>query len=97
MKHIKDLHSFLHTRDRLKCLIENLLHQILSFIDSQSELLVVVVPGAVGRVQDGDLHLEQTLQTFIVNLLNVLQAGAQRGLSVTLRHITLILTSYESI
>ena len=82
MENIQDFHSFLHARNSLKCLIENLLHQILSFIDSQSELLIVVVPGTVRRVEDRHLHLEQTLETFVVNLLDILQSGAQRRLPV---------------
>lgn len=71
MKNVKYLYTLFDTGDSFKSFIENLFYEIFSFIYTKSESLIVVIPGAVRRIEDGVLHLKQTLQTLVINLLNV--------------------------
>lgn len=83
MKNVKYLYTLFDTRDSFKSFVENLFYKIFSFIDSKSESLIVVIPGAVRGIEDGVLHLKQTLEALVINLLNVLQSSAERRLAIS--------------
>ena len=76
MKHIEYLYSLFDTCNSFKSFIEHFFYQIFSFIHTKSEPLIVVIPGAVRGIKDGVLHLKQTLETFVINLLNILKSSA---------------------